>query len=249
MLRDTAVVARHTVVLLARDPGTLVAYAVMSAVLMVVVHPIYERLAVPGTSGVLNAAGGTAVMFTLLALDVAGEQLLAERDWHTWARLRACAAGPAAILAGKALPLLALFVVFQGLLFAEAAWWFGLDLAAGGWRLPVLWLAWSSCVTAVGLALGAWLRSRGRLGAVADIGAMIMMGLSGALVPLDGLPGWVADLAPATPGYWAVRGFQSAVSVSASGAYAHAVAVLTAVAVVAGTAAVVRVLLPGRSRA
>ncbi|MCO6004146.1 hypothetical protein NE236_04065 [Actinoallomurus purpureus] len=73
MLRDTAVITRHTCVLLARDPGTLIAYAVMSSTLMAVLHPVYARMAAPGTSGAIGAAAGTAVMFTLVALDVAGE--------------------------------------------------------------------------------------------------------------------------------------------------------------------------------
>ncbi|GAA1292433.1 hypothetical protein Psi02_49810 [Planotetraspora silvatica] len=245
MLRDTAIVARHTCVLLGRDPGTLIAYTVMSSVLMVVLHPVYERLAAPGASGVLSAASGTAVMFTLLALDVAGEQLLSERDWHTWDRLRASSVSRAALLVGKALPLVVVFLALQALLYGEAAWWFGLDLAGGAWRLPVLCLLWACCVASLGLALGAWLRSRGRLGAVADIGAMVMMGLSGALVPLGGLPGWFTGLAPATPGYWAVHGVQAAFR-SGSG-YGTAVAALCAVTLAAGALAVVRIVaFPGR---
>jgi ABC-2 type transport system permease protein len=237
MLRDVSAIARHTAVLLIRDPGTLIAYAVMSTLLMLVLHPVYDRLAAPGTPGILSAAAGTSVMFTLLALDVAGEQLLSERDWHTWSRLRATPVRPLAVLAGKAMPLAAVFLAMQGLLFGEAAWWFGLDLGPGTWRLPALMLVWACCVTGLGLALGAWLRGRGKLGAVADIGAMAMMGLSGALVPLAGLPVWFAGLAPATPGYWAVRGFRSALT---GGDPTRPLAVLAAIAVAAVALAALR---------
>jgi ABC-2 type transport system permease protein len=244
--RDTIIIARHTGVLLARDPGTLVAYAVMSTVLMLVLHPVYDVLAAPGTPGILGAATGTTIMFTLLALDVAGEQLLAERDWHTWGRLRATTTGPAAILIGKAVPLVGVFLAMQVLLFGEAAWWFGLDLSPGTWRLPVLAFVWACCVTALGLALGAWLRSRARMGAIADVGAMTMMGLSGALVPLSGLPGWCGHLAPVTPGYWAVRGFHAAL-LHRPADYARAIGVLAAVTVTAGALAALRTL--ARTRA
>ncbi|WP_433170095.1 ABC transporter permease [Actinoallomurus sp. CA-150999] len=237
MPRDIAVIARHTCVLLVRDPGTLIAYAVMSSTLMAVLHPVYQRMAGPGVSGATSAAAGTAVMFTLLALDVAGEQILAERDWHTWDRLRATPARPVSVLTGKALPLVTVFLALQALLFAEADWWYGLDLTAGTWRLPLLWLAWASCATALGLALGAWLNSRGRLGAIADITAMITTGLSGALVPLAGLPRWIGDLAPALPAYWAVRGFQAALGGRPAGVYTRAVLAITAITVIAGALA------------
>ncbi|GAB3974130.1 hypothetical protein GCM10029978_054980 [Actinoallomurus acanthiterrae] len=234
MPRDIAVIARHTCVLLARDPGTLIAYAVMSSTLMAVLHPVYQRMAGPGVSGATSAAAGTAVMFTLLSLDVAGEQILAERDWHTWDRLRATPVRAVSVLTGKALPLVTVFLALQALLFAEADWWYGLDLTAGTWRLPLLWLAWASCATALGLALGSWLNRRGRLGAIADITAMITTGLSGALVPLTGMPRWIGDLAPALPAYWAVRGFQAALGGRPAGVYTRAVLAITAITVLAG---------------
>jgi ABC-2 type transport system permease protein len=246
MPRETAIVARHTMVLLARDPGTFIAYAVMSSVLMAVLRPVFDRLAPPGVPGILDAAAGTAVMFTLLAIDVAGEQLLAERDWRTWSRLRATPAHPAALLVGKAIPLIGVFVVLQGLLFAEAWLFFGLDLASGTWRLPLLWLTWSCCVTAIGLALGAWLRTRGQLGAVADIGAMVMTGLSGALVPISALPCWFRRVAPATPAYWAVHGFHAALDSQGGASYQAALTILSAAALAAGAVAVLRTLPPGR---
>ena len=246
MPRDIAVIARHTCVLLARDPGTLLAYTVMSSVLMAVLHPVYARMAPPGTSGTVSAAAGTSVMFTLLAMDVAGEQLLAEREWHTWNRIRATPARLASVLAGKALPLVTVFLTLQALLFTEAAWWYGLNLATGTWRLPLLWLAWASCVTTLGLALGAWLGGRGRLGAVADITAMIMMGLSGALIPPSSLPHRLADLASVLPASWAVRGYQAALGPRPSGTYTHALTLIAAVTAISGALAVLRTLRPAR---
>ncbi|WP_420312279.1 ABC transporter permease [Streptomyces sp. YS-B37] len=226
--RHTWVMTRHTLVLLVRDPGTPLAYTVMSLVLLSVLHPVYDRLATPGTSGIVQAAPGIAVMFTLLALDVAGQLLLSERTWHTWDRLRSGPASPSTILAGKALPLIALFLTQQAVLFLFATALLGFPLGAGTWRLPLMALLWATCVTACGLALGVHARSQGQLAAASDIGALTITCLSGCLVPLAVLPHWVSTVAPATPGYWALHGFQAAVTGNTA-AYTHATAVITAI--------------------
>ncbi|WP_327405442.1 ABC transporter permease [Streptomyces sp. NBC_01288] len=229
--RRTWAMTRHTLVLLVRDPGTPVAYTVMSLVLLSVLHPVYDRLATPGTPGIVQAAPGIAVMFTLLALDVAGQLLLSERTWHTWDRLRSGPASPTTILAGKAAPLIALFLIQQAVLFLFATAAFGFPLAAGTWRVPLLALLWAACVTSCGLALGVHARTQGQLAAASDIGALTIACLSGCLVPLTPLtvlPHWVSTVAPATLGYWALHGFQSAVTGDTQ-AYAHSTAVIAAV--------------------
>lgn len=209
--RRSWVVARHTAILLVRDPGTVIAYTVMAVVLLTVLRPLYERLGTFGGPAIDQEAPGTAVMFTLLALDVAGQNLLSERTWHTWDRLRAGAVGIPAVLAGKTMPLVALFAIQQATLFAFAAAVFGFDVTGGSWRLALVVAVWSVCVACLGLAVGAWVRSQGQLSAAADVGALAVTCLSGSLVPLAILPHWVAHVAPWTPGYWALRGFQSAV--------------------------------------
>lgn len=238
--RHTFVVARHTLVLLARDPGTLIAYTAMSMVLLSVLRPVYDRLATGDVPGIQQATPGIAVMFTLLALDVAGQILLSERTWRTWDRLRAGPAGPGAVLVGKALPLVVMFLAQQGVLFLFSAAVFGFPLADGVWRLPLMALVWAGCVTSCGLALGVWCRSQGQLAAASDIGALTITCLSGCLVPLAVLPHWVSDVAPATPGYWALRGFQSAVTGDAH-VYLSSLAVILGISAAALILAAVRV--------
>lgn len=235
--RQASVVARHTAILLARDPGTVLAYTVMAMVLLTVLRPVYERLGTFGGPPIDQEAPGTAVMFTLLALDVAGQSLLSERSWHTWDRLRAGSAAPLTVLAGKALPLAAMFALQQAALFAFADGVYGFDVAAGSWRLPVLVAAWSACVSGLGLAVGAWVRSQGQLSAAADIGALAVTCLSGSLVPLPILPHWVAHVAPWTPGYWALRGFQSAVE-GDQATFGRALIVLIGISILAFAVAV-----------
>jgi ABC-2 type transport system permease protein len=238
-----SVVARHTTILLARDPGTVLAYSVMAMVLLAVLRPVYERLGTGGGPAIDQQAPGVAVMFTLLALDIAGQSLLAEREWHTWDRLRAGSVGPATVLAGKAVPLAGLFAAQQAVLFVFAAAVYGFGIAAGSWRLALLVAAWSVCVACMGLAVGAWVRSQGQLSAAADVGALAVTCLSGSLVPLAILPHWVARAAPWTPGYWALCGFRSAVE-GDSGMFAKSLAVLAGIS----AAAIALALVPQRVR-
>jgi len=235
----TWAITRHTAVLLARDPGIVITYAVMSAVLLVVLRPVYSRLSAPGTPAILQETPGMAVMFTLLALDMAGQVMLSERTWHTWDRLRASRAGALAVLTGKALPLVGVFFIQLVVLFAFAAATFGLNLAGGSWRLPVMGLCWAACVTACGLALGVWVGTQGQLAAIADIVAMVITCLSGCLVPLSILPRWVKTIAPYSPGYWASHGFQASVTGDME-VYGKAIAVVLGVTVVGLAIAAVR---------
>ncbi|MFK4106793.1 hypothetical protein ACI2L1_43475 [Streptomyces sp. NPDC019531] len=86
-------------------------------------------------------------------------------------------------------------------------------------------------------------RSMGELSASYDIGGMLLSSVGGALVPLSVLPGWVADVAPVSPGYWAAHGLRAALA-GDSGTAAVACATLFVVAVVCATLSSVR--LQGR---
>jgi ABC-2 type transport system permease protein len=124
--------------------------------------------------------------------------------------------------------LVTLFLAQQTVLFLFATAAFGFPLTAGTWRVPLLALLWAACVTSCGLALGVHARTQGQLAATSDIGALTITCLSGCLVPLTVLPHWVSTVAPATPGYWALHGFQAAVTGDTQ-AYAHSAAVIAAI--------------------
>ena len=252
-LRRWLVLARHTTVLLERDPGTFLAYTVMAMVLLSMLRPVYARLDPAGAGGgagggvpIDQQAPGMAVMFTLLALDVAGQSLLSERTWHTWDRLRAGSVGGLTVLVGKAAPLAVVFAVQQLVLFAFADAAFGFGIAAGSWRLPLMVVLWGLCVSGIGLAVGAWTRTPGQLAAASDVGALAVTCLSGSLVPLAILPGWVGAVAPWTPGYWALRGFQGAVEFGGHGAFPESVGVLGGITVLGFAAAWARPLVGRR---
>jgi len=114
----------------------------------------------------------------------------------------------------------------------------GLTVAA----LPLLLLAllaWTLTLLGLGAMLGVLARSLAELSAAYDIGAMLLSSLGGALVPLAVLPGWVRQVAPASPGYWAVSALDAAFRGDAGRTLA-ASAVLAAFAVAAGLVTTLR---------
>ena len=205
----TGAVARHQIVLLRRAPGPLVTYTVLPILLIVLLEPVHARLD-PGTPAIAAAAPGMIIMFALFLTGTIGDSLLLERDWRTWDRLRSTPTRAVELVAGKVLPLLGVLVAQQVVVFGFAAVGYGLDLAAGGWRLAVVGLAWAVCVTGCGTALGTVVRRHSQLTTVKDIGTLALAGLGGALLPLTLLPSWATAVAPVSPGYWAMRGYTAA---------------------------------------
>lgn len=241
----TGALVRHNTGLLARDPGHLIAYLAMPMVLMVVEAPLCSSALHSRTAGTLQAVTGILAMFSLLALSIVGNAILADRTWRTWDRLRATPAAPAELLLGKAVPIFVVLVFQQAVLlgFGVAV----LGLRPPVYRLPLLALAvlvWGVALLCAGSALATVVRSHGQLSAASDIGGMVVSCLGGALAPLPAMPGWARALAPVSPGYWAMTALRAAVTGSATDTL-RAVAVLACLAVVTGVLACLRI---GRGR-
>ena len=198
----------HEAVLLLRAPGPLIGYTVMPLLLMTVLQPTFTRMSFAGPSDVdatVQAAAGMAVMFALFALKLVGADVLQERTWHTWDRLRASPAGIFEVLGGKAVPMLGVLIVHQAVIIGFAMVAFGLRPAAPWWGIALVVLAWSSCVLVLGAAAATLVRSPAQLSAAGDIAAILTSILGGALVPISVLPSWLSAAAPLSPGYWAMQ--------------------------------------------
>jgi ABC-2 type transport system permease protein len=233
----TAALIRVNTVLLLRDPGALISRMILPLAFLVLLHPLYE--AAQGRSGgIAQAVIATLVTFSLLALSIVGGAILTDRMGHTWERVRATAARPAEALAGKALPILAALLAQQVLIVGFGGLVLGLRVTA----VPLLGLAllaWTLTLLGLGALIGVLARSLSELSASYDIGAMILSSLGGALVPLTAMPQWIRDVAPASPGYWAVAALRGALADDASRTLL-ACAVLAGFAGAAGLAAVAR---------
>ncbi|HEY2506727.1 MAG TPA: ABC transporter permease [Streptosporangiaceae bacterium] len=233
----TAALVRHNVMLMLREPGPMASRLILPLAFLLLLHPLYEQ-AQPGSRGIVQAVVATIVTFSLLAMSIAGGSFLTERIWHTWQRLRSSAATPAELLIGKLTPVLAVLGLQQVAVIAFAAALLGLPVA-GLPLLAVAVAAWTLALAGMGAALGLLARSFSSLSASYDIGGMILSSLGGALVPLTALPEWVRQVAPISPGYWAVSALESALR-GAAGRTFLASAVLLAFAAGAGLAAAIR---------
>jgi ABC-2 type transport system permease protein len=182
-----------------------------------------------------QAVVGTLVTFSLLALSISGSAILAGRLGRTWDRLRGTPLHPAEMLIGKAIPVFAALLAQQLLIVGFGVCVFGLSVPHPLLLLGVLF-SWSCTLLGLGTLLGVLARSMGELSAAFDIGGMLLSSVGGALVPLSVLPAWVADVAPASPGYWAARGLHAALDGDAHTA-AAACGTLLGVALICGTLA------------
>lgn len=202
-------IAQHNVTLRLRDPGQAISYVVLPMILMVVLKPLYER-AVPG--GSTQVVTGLLVMFSVFAVGIAGSSILAERQWHTWDRLRQTNASATEIMLGKLAPIYALMLVQQSILFLYGCAVIGMPLPRSWGLVAVAIAVWSFTLLAIGAALATIARSLSELGLISDVGAMVLSSLAGALVPLSILPGWVQVAAHFSPGYYALQMMRAAIA-------------------------------------
>ncbi|WP_198170731.1 ABC transporter permease [Actinoplanes awajinensis] len=207
-MRRIAALARHNTLLRVRDPGPFLSYLLMPMLLMAVLKPLYLR-AIPG--GTSQVATGMLVMFSVLALHIVGAATLSERGWHTWERLRATRATVTELLLGKSIPVYAVLLLQQVTLTGYGIAVIGVRPAGAWWLLAVAIGVWGATLLAIGAALAAVVRSHGELHAICDIGALAVTTLGGALVPVALLPPWLQQVAPLSPGYWALTMLQAAI--------------------------------------
>lgn len=199
---------RLNAILFARDPGPLIGRVAMPLVLITLMRPLYAA-AIGSVAGTAQAVAGMLVTFSLLGMSIVGSSILVERMWHTAERLRSSPAAMGELLLGKAAPALALLVVQQAVILGYGRLAFGLRIASP-WLLGGTVLVWGTTLLCIGAMLGTLARSGGGLSAMVDLGSLTLTGLGGAFVPLDLLPGWAEAVAPASPGYWAMRAMDAA---------------------------------------
>lgn len=243
---ELAAVARHNAILFAREPGPAISRILMPLIFVSLLRPLYQA-AQGESSGTTQAVAGALVLFSLLGMSLVGWAIVTERGWHTLDRLRATPARTIELVAGKAVPVLALLLAQQAVLIGYAVAVLGLRPANYA-LLALAVLGWAVTLLGMGTAIGALVRSHSELSVVVDIGGVVLAGLAGALVPLSTMPGWAQAGAPISPGYWAMRAISGALG-GDTGSTLRAVAILLAVATVTALLAAARIARGwGRSR-
>jgi ABC-2 type transport system permease protein len=228
----------NNLTLFGRDPGPLVGRVIQPLLLVLLLQPLYVSAMGDQTHGTTQVVLGELVMFSLLGMSIVGSSILTERRWNTLDRLRATPARIPELLAGKAIPIVGFLLLQQAILLTMGVLVLGLQVAD-----PMLLLlanvTWAVTILCLGAAIAMSVNSLAQFSAVVDIGATVIAGLSGALVPLSAMPDWARTIAPIWPGYWAMDCLRSAAAGDAP-ATLLAAAVLLAFATAGATIAGIR---------
>lgn len=238
--RRTAALVRHNTQLMLADPAPIVVSTLMPLVLMAFLQGMGQSVLVregfTDASGAEHVVPGMAVLFSLFGVIHLGMSFFQEHGWSTWERLRASHASSLDILVGKMLPP-ALVVLAQGIvLFGAGVLLFDLEISGSPAALVVMLLVSTVFLVALSMLCVAVFRTINQLSAAANVGAMVLGGLGGALAPVSALPAWAQAIAPLSPAYWSLAGFR-AVILDGGGmaAIAVPVSVLLVVAALATT--------------
>jgi ABC-2 type transport system permease protein len=210
--RRSAAIARLDLRIAKRDTGPLIFMVVMPLLVMAFVKPAFRfalAAAHPGANGSEQAVPGMVVMFGFFAVGATGFTFFREHGWNTWDRLRASWATPTEIMLGKLVTPLLLTVTQVVVLFGLGHVLYGLHVRGSLLALAVVSVALIACLLSLALMLVAVMRTVQQMNAAANVGGLVFAGFGGSLTPLSIMPHWVRAVAPATPGYWAMRGFRS----------------------------------------
>ena len=208
-------VAVNELRLLRRDPAWLILMFVVPLILVGLlrngVRSILTLSGHPGVSGADFSVPAQAVTFCFYIPALIGLSFFREHTWATWPRLRAGQATAADVAMGKLAPMVALGALQMAVVFGIGVAAFGLRVR--GSLAGVILVAGALVVTvvAMGTALTAVVRTVQQLNALGNVAPVGLGAIGGALLPVGTLPSWVRHVAPATPQYWAMRGFDSLV--------------------------------------
>lgn len=212
-MRAALEITRHKARLMV-DDVQLIAFLVLLPVLAMVFFS-YGLLPPPGgrvdANGADQAVPGMAVLFGFLVADSVGHGLFREFGWGTWQRLRTGPVGVSAQLFGLVAPYAVLATVQVLVLHAIGALALGMHFSGTVPALLVMATAAGITTAALGMVLVAISRTTQQMSSSANTLAIVLAGISGALTPVERLPGWVQGVAHVTPHYWALQGYRSIV--------------------------------------
>jgi hypothetical protein len=151
---------------------------------------------------------GFSITFLLLGMLLGiSLALLDERDWGTFARLRATPTPLAAVLGAKLTARFVVGVVQMALLFAVGRLFFGVSLGPEPWALALPTVGIVAAGAAFGLVVAGIAQSREAVLPLGSIAILTMAAAGGCWWPIDLEPGWMQSVARAFPTFWAMDAF------------------------------------------
>lgn len=211
--RRTLAIVRHELRLIGRDPLPILILVVFPLILMSFLKPAFRLALVasgyPHANGSEQAVPGEAVLNGFYIVGMTSFSFFSEYGWNTWERLRASRARSVEIITGKAVPRVAASVAQFAIVFAIGIPLLHLHVRGPLPALGPIVLSFAVCLVMLGVLVTALCRTVQQANALAFGGLVLFGAIGGALVPISVLPGWARTIAPATPTYWAMRGFRS----------------------------------------
>jgi ABC-2 type transport system permease protein len=244
-IRRVGIILAHELRLARRDPLPVMVLIVFPIVTMAFLKPAFRPALIqaghPHANGAEQVVPGQATLSAFFVVSLVTFGFFAEHYWGTWDRLRASQASSLEIVLGKALPRMVISLAQFVVIFATGVVVFDLRIRGGVAALAPLVVAFSICLVLLGVAVTAVCRTAQQANAFGIVGMVLFGAIGGALVPFNVLPGWARTIAPATPTYWAMRGFRSIIlDGQGLGGVTTPVAVLLAMALAFGVVALRR---------
>lgn len=238
-------IARHELRLLRQDPFPVIVLIVFPLITMAFLKPAFRLALVDGgyktANGAEQVVPGQATVNAFFIVGLTTFAFFSEFGWKTWDRLRASQATSPEIVLGKSLPRVAMSVLQFVVVFAVAIPLFDLEIRGPMAALVPLVVALAICLVLLGVAVTAVCHTVQQANAISTVGLVLFGAIGGALVPINVLPDWARAIAPVTPTYWAMRGFQSVIlDGQGLGGVALPVAMLSGMAALFATVALLR---------
>jgi ABC-2 type transport system permease protein len=214
-VRRVGVILAHEFRLIRRDPYPILVLVVFPiidmAFLKAAFRPALVQAGHPHANGAEQVVPGQAAMMAFFVVSLVVFAFFSEFTWETWDRLRASAATSIEIVLGKAIPRVLMVLAQFVVVFIAGIVIFNLHIRGQAIALVPLVGAFSVCLVLLGVAVTAFCRTAQQAGSFSTAGMVLFGAVGGALVPISVLPEWARVVAPATPTYWAMRGFRSVI--------------------------------------
>ena len=213
--RRVSVILTHELRLSIRDPLPVMVLVVFPIITMAFLKPAFraalEQSGYPHANGAEQVVPGQAVVGAFFIVSLTTFAFFSEFGWMTWDRLRASPATSLEIVLGKAIPRVAMVGAQLFVVLGAGVILFDLNIRGNALALIPLVVTFSISLVLLGVAVTALCRTAQQANSFAYVGMVLFGAIGGALVPFNVLPRWAKTVAPATPTYWAMRGFHSVI--------------------------------------
>jgi ABC-2 type transport system permease protein len=210
-MQRAVAIARNDFGMLMQESVSLTVMVIMPLAVMAFVKPTYAVVlrdqGYHFANGSEQAVPGISLMFVFFMVTYGGLAFFREYVWSTWDRIRSLPVRRGEVIIGKMVPTYCFVGLQQGFLYVAGYWIFGLRVR--GSVLAVIGVDWAfaTWLMAFIMVVVAYCKTFHQVLTVSNLGGVVFAGIGGALTPIASLPHWAQKIAPFTPDYWAMRGF------------------------------------------